>query len=251
MDTIATFPAGGAAKNREVQSYVVLDPGSYNLCYATDDSHAYDDWNDEPPYDSDLWGIQLLPLGDSAAGQVVPAPTSSGASGTDQTMISLAPAKDGQHVVKRFTSEGTTNVLLICVGEGVGDEMADYGWLENLDTGKTVWEMSLEESWWAGGAKKNREIRVALKLPPAKYALHYETDDSHAFGDWNAAPPRQPHLWGITLIELPPGSKYTYTPRHKREAPLDEDGKDWDVDPDAAHEKYQRLLEKLQEKKNR
>ncbi|MCC7142059.1 MAG: hypothetical protein IT349_08170, partial [Candidatus Eisenbacteria bacterium] len=130
MDTIATFPAGGAAKNREVQSYVVLDPGSYNLCYATDDSHAYDDWNDEPPYDSDLWGIQLLPLGDSAAGQVVPAPTSSGASGTDQTMISLAPAKDGQHVVKRFTSEGTTNVLLICVGEGVGDEMADYGWLE-------------------------------------------------------------------------------------------------------------------------
>jgi hypothetical protein len=36
----------------------------------------------------------------------------------------------------------------------------------------------------------------------------YRTDDSHAFGEWNAAPPRDPDSWGITVTlagEAPAG----------------------------------------------
>jgi len=230
MDSIPSFPAGGASKNREIESVVDLPVGSYNLCYATDDSHSYPDWNTDPPYDPEDWGISLTTVSGHSSDIVV------GETPDDPIAVSLAPVKSGQHLVKRFTSEGNTRVLLIAVGEGVEDEMADYGWLERVDTGERVWEMRIEETHWAGGAKKNREQRLVLTLPAGTYALHYETDDSHAYDDWNAVPPRQPQLWGVTLIELPPGMNYT--PRYKSESlSTDDDAPSFHIIYDGGEEK--------------
>jgi hypothetical protein len=36
-------------------------------------------------------------------------------------------------------------------------------------------------------------------LKAGKYIVHYQTDDSHAFGDWNADPPLDQTNWGITI----------------------------------------------------
>jgi hypothetical protein len=33
--------------------------------------------------------------------------------------------------------------------------------------------------------------------------VKYETDGSHSFGDWNAAPPDDPEMWGITVYRAP------------------------------------------------
>ena len=33
--------------------------------------------------------------------------------------------------------------------------------------------------------------------------VQYETDGSHSFGDWNAAPPDDPEMWGITVYRAP------------------------------------------------
>jgi hypothetical protein len=195
MDAARTYPAGGASKNRLVEEAIDLAPGSYSLCYATDDSHAYDDWNQEPPYSPSSWGIALFEIDGNASIRRGKNPD------LNITSISLAPVGSDEHQRKRFETSERTRVRLIALGEGVNGEMADYGWLERAATREVVWEMRYPDTQRAGGARKNREVRVILELPPDVYELHYVTDGSHAFEDWNDDPPAQPHLWGITLIE--------------------------------------------------
>ncbi len=57
----ATEHAGGADKNRVARATLTLAPGTYELRYATDGSHAWGRWNDAPPYDPDAWGIAVYP----------------------------------------------------------------------------------------------------------------------------------------------------------------------------------------------
>ena len=193
MDPARTYPAGGANKNRLAEELVELAPGSYSLCYVTDDSHAFDEWNQEAPYDPGSWGIALYSMDGAIQPGESPNP--------DFTSISLTPVGSNEHQWKRFETSGRTRVRLIALGEGVGDEMADYGWLERASSGEVVWKMQYPDTRRAGGARKNREVRVVLELPADVYEVHYVSDGSHAFGDWNEDPPTQPHLWGITLIE--------------------------------------------------
>jgi hypothetical protein len=51
----------------------------------------------------------------------------------------------------------------------------------------------------AGGALKNRFADVRIQLPKGSYTLRFKTDDSHAYGDWNSAPPRDAEHYGATL----------------------------------------------------
>ena len=80
--------------------------------------------------------------------------------------------------------------------------MHDYGWLERTDTGEMVWEMLYEDTWHAGGANKNRRAERMLTLEPGDYALHFRTDGSHSFEDWNAEEPDEGYLWGVTMVEM-------------------------------------------------
>lgn len=54
-----TFHAGGARKNRSVNTTLVLEKGDYLLRYRSDDSHSYNRWNEDPPNDPEYWGITL------------------------------------------------------------------------------------------------------------------------------------------------------------------------------------------------
>ena len=51
----------------------------------------------------------------------------------------------------------------------------------------------------AGGASKNRLYQGTLELDAGSYVLHYRTDDSHAYRDWNATPPDDPEAWGVQV----------------------------------------------------
>jgi hypothetical protein len=55
-----TEPAGGAGKNRVFDGVITLPAGAYVLRYRSDGSHAYGDWNDDPPDDPESWGISVF-----------------------------------------------------------------------------------------------------------------------------------------------------------------------------------------------
>lgn len=56
-----TFHAGGARKNRMVNTTIMLEKGEYVLHFQSDDSHSYRRWNMDPPEDQEFWGITIYP----------------------------------------------------------------------------------------------------------------------------------------------------------------------------------------------
>lgn len=58
MQEPKTTHAGGAGKNRKVDTVITLPAGNYKLRYKSDDSHAFDNWNSLPP-DINFWGIAI------------------------------------------------------------------------------------------------------------------------------------------------------------------------------------------------
>jgi len=70
MDFHKTKYGGGAEKNRIQIETIVLDQGRYRIGYKSDDSHAYNDWNNTLPKYADDWGIFLFKLDRSNTTQI-------------------------------------------------------------------------------------------------------------------------------------------------------------------------------------
>ncbi|MCB9219755.1 MAG: SpoIIE family protein phosphatase [Ignavibacteriales bacterium] len=60
--TSTTYHLGGALKNRIVIDIIDLKPGEYNLLYKSDDSHSYNNWNQDAPLFPEFWGITIVEL---------------------------------------------------------------------------------------------------------------------------------------------------------------------------------------------
>ncbi|MFH1892912.1 MAG: hypothetical protein ABIK83_09570 [Candidatus Zixiibacteriota bacterium] len=192
-----TEHAGGASKNRKFVGNVKFAPGDYVVYYVTDDSHAYRDWNSSPPADQRNYGITIYGVG----------------SGFDKSIVEVTdrPAKDGNALAsitavgsdeeesQSFTLDRRTKVRIYAVGEGVKNEMYDYAWIEDSETGRIVWEMTYRRTEHAGGANKNRMVNDVIELDKGAYEVYYITDDSHAFGDWNSSKPDDQTHWGVTI----------------------------------------------------
>lgn len=197
-----TEPAGGATKNRQFDGVVELTAGDYSVYYASDGSHSQGSgWNSSPPYDQKAYGVTIY----------------AGSTGLDRNSFTLidktdirAPGLlagitevgDDAEESRRFTLTSPTKVRIHAVGEGTRYEMVDYGWLEDARTGDIVWEMTYRKTSHAGGAEKNREVDQVILLDKGEYIVHYMTDDSHSFPDWNSTPPNDPMSWGITVSEV-------------------------------------------------
>ena len=110
----------------------------------------------------------------------------------------ISEVADEQDKAVEFTLARETGVRVFAQGEGTGGRMFDYGWIENAETGKAVWEMKAAETAHAGGAEKNRKFDATVSLPAGRYRLRYKSDDSHSFDDWNSPPP-EINFWGIAL----------------------------------------------------
>lgn len=110
----------------------------------------------------------------------------------------IVQVADNEDKVVEFILPRAESVRVFAIGEGTGGQMYDYGWIENAETGKAVWEMKEPETIHAGGAGKNRQVDTVVTLPAGKYKLHYKSDDSHSFDNWNALPP-EINFWGIAL----------------------------------------------------
>lgn len=198
MTDHATSHAGGAAKNRMSDEIVTLPKGDYFAYYQTDGSHAYGDWNADAPYEPERWGLAISGEGAGFDERSVTLYSEDAERGV---VAQIVRAKDGARITKRFTIDAPKKLRVYAIGEGQNREMYDYGWIENAASGHVVWEMTYGMTERAGGARKNRLVDAVITLEKGEYELHYETDGSHAFNDWNDDPPEDPTHWGISLYQ--------------------------------------------------
>jgi len=197
MEYRITEDAGGASKNRMFDGIIALDEGSYIVNFTTDDSHSYREWNSSEPNDPEAWGIKIYTIGTSDDEKYV---KPYDPEKEKNILVQITRVRDSEHIRKEFTLEKMTNLRIYALGEGDWDEMYDYAWIEDFYTGKVVWKMIHSETRRAGGNAKNRLYDGTIRLKAGKYIVHYQTDDSHAFGSWNTSPPRDQSNWGITIF---------------------------------------------------
>lgn len=196
METERTNHAGGASKNRVIDEIVHLPKGDYVVTYVTDDSHTYNDWNDDAPFDPSHYGITVMGVGQKFS----PALVGSYVEQRDKNIIAqIVRVGDNADRKEWFKLDRATRVRVYAIGESQGHEMFDYGWIENAKTGNIVWEMTYAMTSHAGGGRKNRMVNTTVLLDRGEYYLRYKSDDSHSYGDWNTDPPEDPEFWGITL----------------------------------------------------
>jgi hypothetical protein len=198
MDRSDLVHAGGDQKNRMVDVIITLPKGNYMAYYQTDGSHSYNDWNSDPPFDEDHWGLTVYGVGEGFD----PKSASAFKEEEEENVISqIIKVRDGRHERKIFKIDRATKVRIYALGEAMDRDMYDYGWIEDAASSKVVWEMTFRMTEHAGGAEKNRLVSTVITLQPGEYELHYETDGSHAFNDWNDDPPEDRIHWGITVYK--------------------------------------------------
>lgn len=195
MDKWSTRYAGGARKNRDVQEEITLPAGNYLVYYMSDDSHSYDEWNAQPPFDPLSYGISVM-VADKAAKSNVSEYTYD-----PREVVIFALDRIGKRAFENqgFTLKKETQLRVHCIGEFAFNEFADYGWIENTASMRTVWEMDEDNTTHAGGATKNREFDDVITLPAGEYMAYYVTDGSHSYRSWNSAKPFEPKKWGLTI----------------------------------------------------
>lgn len=59
---LESYHLGGAIKNRINAKVIKLTPGQYLLRYVSDNSHSYNRWNADSPYEKEFWGIRIYHL---------------------------------------------------------------------------------------------------------------------------------------------------------------------------------------------
>ncbi|MBP2680962.1 MAG: response regulator receiver domain protein (CheY-like), partial [Candidatus Krumholzibacteriota bacterium] len=190
--------AGGSKKNRVFKGVVPLPAGSYALFCVTDDSHAFGDWNSPPPHDPYFWGVTIQTADPAMAASLKKFPYEMFS--RKDVVLELARLGDGETRSEGFTLKAPAKLRVYALGEGSDDELYDYSWILDARTRKIAWEMSAGSAEHAGGGNKNRQVDEVIELGKGDYIVYAVTDGSHSFGDWNASPPYNKDMWGITLF---------------------------------------------------
>ncbi len=192
-------PAGGMAENRACRQNLELDPGLYRVVFKTDGGHAFDDWIANPPFDPEAWGLTMYFKEGTDASVVEPFDPWK----TSEPLLRISGVGNDQHERVKFSVSDTLGVIVHAAGELRRNENRyDYGWLIDDAKDEKVWEMSWQASYPGGGHSGNREETAFLRLVPGTYTLHYQTDDSHAYGSWSNGTPDNPDRWGVALFTL-------------------------------------------------
>jgi len=198
MDKWNTEWADGARKNRLFDGTVTLPAGNYIAYYVTDDSHHPEAWNSPPPADPLNYGLVVSVAQPTDLASVKPFDEHV----NETPIVTITGVGNSAFEKKGFTLKRPSRIHILALGEKSysGDELADYGWIMNADDAEKVWEMTGDNTDFAGGAAKNCRFDGIIELPPGTYIVYYRTDDSHAYGSWNAERPLDYRDYGISLF---------------------------------------------------
>lgn len=184
--------AGGGRKNFSVFQEVTLPEGEYQVNYITDGSHSFDKWNVMPPNDPQFWGISIWCDKENMKDVTQNA--------TEYNpVVDLTKVHDDDFVSQGFEITKPMDIRVICLGESADYEPDDYGWIIDAKSREIIWKFTKSKSEYAGGSDKNRIINEVISLDKGKYIAYFTSDGSHSYRDWNAAPPHDQKLWGLSL----------------------------------------------------
>jgi hypothetical protein len=119
---------------------------------------------------------------------------------TESIILSLTRVGDNESRFEGFTLTRPMDVRVLALGEAMSGQLYDYGTILDATTRKPVWKMTLAGTHHAGGHDKNRMVDEVVSLDAGSYLVHYVTDGSHSYEDWNEAEPSYAALWGITVL---------------------------------------------------
>ncbi|MFT6881703.1 MAG: hypothetical protein ACI83W_000679 [Marinoscillum sp.] len=191
--------AGGANKNRKYEGVINLEKGDYIAYYATDGSHSYENWNANEPDEPELWGLSIYATKESDINAIKIFNSESYLA--KNVIMEIVMLGDDAYEKREFTLDKATTVTVMALGEGSDGRMHDFGWIKDVKSGRTVWEMDYYGTENAGGASKNRMVTTSLKLEAGQYRVYFETDGSHSFRGWNADAPNDPQSYGIRILK--------------------------------------------------
>ncbi|QXD16695.1 hypothetical protein GQ464_007080 [Rhodocaloribacter litoris] len=193
-----TEPAGGSEANRYFRGRLTLPPGLYRAGFTTNDRHHPGRWHANPPLDPAAWGLTLYASDPAAVTRFDP--------WTLRTpLVSLTRVPSDALRSAQFVVEEPVRLIAYALGEiSSGGSRYDYAWVENNESGERLWEMTREASQPVGDEDSGNRVEIAfLNLSPGTYTVGFQTDGSHAFGDWRKAEPPHAERWGVTLFPLP------------------------------------------------
>ena len=163
-------------------------------------------WNDDDDYSSDIKNFSIVITGkgthlDKDAVEKLHEEY------RKNSFFSMSGLWDSQAEHRGFVLDKPTDLAIYAIGEARSDGTYDYGWIKNTKTNEVVWTMMNRDLKYAGGDRKNRMVNETVSLPAGTYAAFFVTDDSHSAREWNAPPPNDPELWGLTVHVNDSGAK--------------------------------------------
>ena len=196
MSLDETRHAGGGRSNRMKTDIVSMAAGSYVVHFISDGNTSYEDrWaGNSPPTHEQFWGITVMPAGDDLRPGTV----------TDyeapEALVQITRVRDNATHFRTFRLQQRTRLRVYAIGEITGPgSRYDYGYIVDARTGSRVWQMEYSQTEWAGGRDSDRVVNTVITLPAGNYTLHYESDGSHSYRDFEGF---DRDAWGITLYEV-------------------------------------------------
>lgn len=166
-------------------------PRGFLAAFGADEGSMLRRWREQVGH----YGMEIyLPGGDPSAVARFEAPLR-----WKNIVVSLPGTVDGSRRTQAFRLARPVTLHVYAEGEGGEERLSDFGWITDARTRVRVWEMEAGKAQYAGGSRKNRRQVETVQLPAGEYEAGFGTDDSHSAADWNAAPPCDPGMYGLTL----------------------------------------------------
>ena len=150
--------------------------------------------------------VALSPAPGAPANALSPLPTTADATAPGDpsagALLDLCRAPGDTVLARAFRLARPTTLRLRVYAEAARDSthLHDWAWVEDAATGAPAWLLDGSATSRAGGARKNRLFEGEVRLPAGDFVARFVTDDTHAWGAWNAAPPFDPDAWGLALF---------------------------------------------------
>ncbi len=104
--------------------------------------------------------------------------------------------------LRAFSLDKELTVRIYMTGEGFFKNMQMYNYGRIIDAGsrEKIRTLDLNNTGHAGGTQKNRLLNKTIDLDAGEYTVHYETDDSYSYNNWNSNRPDDYQYWGIMIL---------------------------------------------------